>query len=148
MQGFVSEMSSVPGAQPIVGEGDFSSHSGRAVVGAWLRGDVMPTAIIGVNDLVALGAIEGLVAAGLDVPRDVAVAGFDDIRMAGSPLISLTSVAQHIDEMGARAVRLLLGMAAKPRVKPVRETVVPDLVIRRSTSDAVDDGEIGQEDEQ
>jgi LacI family transcriptional regulator len=123
-------------ATVLVATGDFETETGRSVAADWLGDEEQrPTAIIGVNDMVALGAMEAVLAAGLRVPDDVAVAGFDDIELAGSALISLTSVAQHIDEMGRKAVRAVLRLARQPKARRrhMREVLEPELIVRRST---------------
>jgi LacI family transcriptional regulator len=136
VEGFLQQMSRVKGAKPILARGDFVLESGAKAVAMWIQEGVLPTAIIGVNDLVALGAFEGVLAAGLRVPEDVAIAGFDDIAMASSTLVSLTSVAQHIDQMGTRAVQVLLRATSKPPRRPIHEVLPPEVVVRRSTSAA------------
>jgi LacI family transcriptional regulator len=134
LEGFLEQVARVRGAQPVLAPGDFTSESGTKAVANWIRDDVLPSAIIGVNDLVALGAIDGLLGAGLRVPEDVAVAGFDDVALASSALASLTSVAQHIDQMGTRAVQLLLRATSKRPPRPMHEVLAPELMVRRSTS--------------
>ena len=136
VEGFLRQMALESGAQPILASGDFSPESGARAVEEWMREGSFPTAIIGVNDLVALGAFDALLAAGLRVPEDAAVAGFDDIAFAGTRVVGLTSVAQHIDQMGTQSVRLLLRMVAKRLRRPIHEVVAPELIVRRSTSTA------------
>lgn len=125
-----------PACSATVAGGDFSAATARHHVETWLSDpDLRPTAIIGVNDMVATRAMEGIVANGLRVPEDVAIAGFDDTQFAASELISLTSVAQHIDDMGRIAVRLALQMGRRrDRGRAVREVIEPELVVRRSSS--------------
>lgn len=125
-----------PACTTVVAEGDFSAATARSHAEAWLADpDLRPTAIIGVNDMVAARAMECVVASGLRIPNDVAVAGFDDTQFAASELIALTSVAQRIDDMGRIAVRVALQLGRKDgRGRAVREVIEPELVIRRSTS--------------
>lgn len=125
-----------PACSATVAEGDFSAATARNHVEAWLEDpDLRPTAIIGVNDMVATRAMECVVARGLRVPEDVAIAGFDDTQFAASELIALTSVAQHIDDMGRIAVRVAIQMGrSEGRGRAVREVIEPELVVRRSSS--------------
>jgi len=87
-----------------------------------------PTAIFAAHDELAIGALRAVDEAGVDV----SVAGYDDIRIAAQPGISLTTVNQSGEEMGERAVRLLLERIAG-RAEPVHEVFAPTLVSRRST---------------
>jgi LacI family transcriptional regulator len=132
-EGFLSEMIAY-GAEPLFVQGEISMESGAEAVQQLLGAPNRPTAIIGVNDLVALGALEGLLEAGLRVPEDVALAGFDDIQVAGSKFASLTSVAQNTGQMGQRVVRMLSLLSHKPPSHTLREVIPAELIIRRSTS--------------
>lgn len=123
------------GVETILAEGDFTFESGAQAVTRWSKTSRQPTAIVGVNDLVALGAFDALLRLGRSVPEDVAVAGFDDILLAGTGLVGLTSVSQHIDEMGRRAVHMLMQLIARsPEDRtPLQEEVEAELLIRPST---------------
>jgi len=114
-------------------EGDFTPASGVRAVESWLSTSHPPTAIVGVSDQVALGAVAALGQRGIKIPSEIAVAGFDNIEFAASQIIGLTSVAQHIDEMGRRSLRLLLRQLAAPGTRPQRIELTPSLVIRRTT---------------
>ncbi len=90
-------------------------------------------AIVAVNDTVAIGALKACRAAGVDVPGDVSVTGFDDVPLAEDVTPRLTTVALPFDEIGARSIRLAL--AADPPAGRARETVRGTLVVRESTAD-------------
>lgn len=124
------------GAEVLVAQGDFTPASGVKAVQAWLSVSRRPTAIVGVSDQVALGAVAALLEHGVEIPGEVAVAGFDDIEFAASQIVGLTSVAQHIDDMGRRAVRLLLRQLAAPKPRVQRVELAPTLVVRRTTQSA------------
>lgn len=122
------------GSLHVVYHGDFSIDSGRRAVKAWGSEGHIPTAIIGVNDLVAVGAYEEVLELGLRVPEDVAIAGFDDIELADSKLLNLTSVRQHTDLMGAETVELLMRLLqSHGRVSGHHQVIRPDVAIRGST---------------
>lgn len=121
------------GVDGIVFEGEFTSESGSAAVRAWAADEKPPTAVIGVNDTVALGAI-GEMRERFGVGFATAVAGFDNIDSASSHLAGLTTVAAPIDEMGRRCVRLLLRQLAGKLQPPKREVLEPSLHIRRTTA--------------
>jgi len=123
-------------AEVLVKEGDFTPASGVHAVESWLSASHAPTAIVGVSDQVALGAVAALSQHGIEIPYQIAVAGFDDIEFAASQIIGLTSVAQHIDEMGRRSVRLLLRQLAAPGARVQRIELAPSLVVRRTTQPA------------
>ena len=92
----------------------YSSHAGRAVMQTWLeehRGGELPTAVFCANDSVAIGCIETLSAAGLRVPDDISVAGFDDTLAARASVPQLSTVRQPLRQMGGRAVEILLDLA-------------------------------------
>lgn len=91
-----------------------------------------PTAIFAGNDLMALGALEALAAAGLRVPTDMAVVGFDDVELASYWGIRLTTMSQRIYEMGRLAVDLLMERIEKHRRESRAIILPPELVIRGS----------------
>ncbi len=134
LQGFLHAVNAA-GVEPVLADGDFAPESGTRAVARWLEEGICPTAVIGVDDVVALGAYDALLEAGLRIPEDVAVAGFDNIQLAGSRLIGLTTVAQHIDRLAVRAVRMLLGLISGQSVDgaPLHEVIRPELLVRRST---------------
>ncbi len=92
----------------LVVDGDFTESSGHAAALALLDAEDRPTAVFAANDSMAIGALRAFREAGLDVPRDVALAGFDDIPVARYVTPALTSVHVPIHEMGARAVETVL----------------------------------------
>lgn len=95
------------------------------------------TAVFCFNDIAAIGAIRALKDAGLDVPGDVSVVGFDDIQSAAFATPSLTTVRQPLTEMGRRGAQILLERISD-REKPFPAEIVmqPELVVRESTGPA------------
>ncbi len=95
------------------------------------------TAIFCFNDTAAMGAIRALKEAGLQVPGDVSVVGFDDVISAGFQVPSLTTVRQPMAKMGQVASKILLERIAQPDKPYVTEVVMePQLIIRESTGPA------------
>lgn len=93
-----------------------------------------PTAVIAYNDLVAIGVLQGLARAGVRVPDEVSVVGFDDILTSRLVTPALTTVAAPIGEMGAAAVRELLALSEQGPSDHETSIVMPArLVIREST---------------
>ncbi|MGP3937954.1 LacI family DNA-binding transcriptional regulator [Nonomuraea sp. KM88] len=98
-----------------------------------LARDPRPTAIFAGADQAAFGALAAVHEAGLSVPGDISVAGYDNARLTGLAHVALTSVDQDGAIMGQTAGRLLLERIAG-RTAAVRFSVTPTLVARRSTT--------------
>ncbi len=95
------------------------------------------TALFCFNDIAAIGAIRAIQDAGLRVPEDVSVIGFDDIISAAYYRPSLTTVRQPLREMGTAGAELLLERIAHPeRPYPSEIVMQPDLIVRESTGPA------------
>jgi LacI family transcriptional regulator len=111
-------------------EGDFTEQAGRDAA-AQLLGDGIPEAIFCANDMMAIGCLEVLREAGIEVPDDVALAGFDDIPIARYVSPPLTTAAVPIAEIGRQALeccaRAIAGGGNGQRI------FKPELVIRAST---------------
>lgn len=97
---------------------EWDAPAGRSATRALLDSDAIPTAIICINDEVAVGALQALRAAGLAVPRDVSLVSFDDSPLAQVTEPPLTSIALPQEELGRTAAALLLAGAAPQ--EPVR----------------------------
>jgi LacI family transcriptional regulator, galactose operon repressor len=133
LRGFEAAMLEKEGTQAFVVHKEFGKESGSSAVRSWLEQGAHPTAIIANNDTEALGAMEELIRRGLRIPEDVAIAGFDGTDFSASPVIGLTTVDQHSDEMGRRAVRVLLKQLSTPKFTPTRQILPTQLLARRST---------------
>ena len=128
----MSELGLDGGARVI--EGDFTEEAGRSAARQLISSRATDTAIFAANDLAAVGAMGVLEAAGVRVPEDVSVVGYDNSVMSDLEMISLTSVEQPIREFGQASMRLLL-----ERIEGVRDTSVslelePRLIVRRTTA--------------
>lgn len=120
----------LPAGEELEAGDDFSGESGyRATMALLERGDP-PTALLGVSDYAALGAIEALLEKGLRPGEDVAVVGYDDICCARYSPVPLTTVRQPKEEMGVAAARALLELinGGTPGLAPLP----PTLTVRRS----------------
>ena len=93
-----------------------------------------PSAIFCVNDITAIGAVDAIRSAGLSIPEDVAVAGYDDIAMAAWSSFQLTTVRQPIAEMATKSVAMLLERISDRDLPPRTATLPARLIARRSTS--------------
>lgn len=128
-------------ARALVVRGDFTESSGHAAAETILAARPRPTAVFAANDSMAIGFLSALGDAGIRVPADVAVAGFDDIAIARYLNPPLTTARVDACELGARAVRRLLeGEAFDKGDRTGRPGVLPaPLVVRRSCG-ATQDG--------
>lgn len=92
-----------------------------------------PTAVLTVNDLAAVGAMDAVEASGLRVPADVSIVGYDNSTLAGLRHIALTSVDQPRVEMGRRAAELLLQRVDGPGRRGRHVLLIPQIVVRSTT---------------
>ena len=92
-----------------------------------------PTALHGGADVAALGAYTSLVQAGIRVPEDISIVGYDDVPVAGLPPIGLTTVDQSGVEIGQQAARLLVSRI-EGRTDSRHVLIPPRLVVRRTTA--------------
>jgi DNA-binding LacI/PurR family transcriptional regulator len=92
----------------------------------------VPTAIFAVTDVLALGVLEAMDSLGRSVPRDVSVAGFDDIVEASRSTPPLTTMAQSLYDQGVSAAKLAFGLITHEPVRAPR--IVAELVVRGSTA--------------
>ncbi len=107
------------------------ASAGERLVG--LASRRRPTAAFCSNDLLALGVLRTALSAGLRVPEDLAIVGYDDIDFAAAAAIPLTSVRQPRLELGRTAARLVIEEATSPRHQHQQLVFEPDLVARAST---------------
>jgi LacI family transcriptional regulator len=113
--------------------GDFTEESGYAAGVRLAAMEPRPTAVFALNDAMALGAMSALRAAGLEIPRDIGVTGFDDIPTAQYLEPPLTTVRVDISALGARAAERLFSVLQAPdKLPPFRNVLPTSLVIRRS----------------
>lgn len=110
---------------------DFSIESGVSGMEKLLKGKRVPTAIIGINDLVAIGAIRAIKAAGLEVPKDISVTGFDGTYISELITPQLTTVYQSYEELGKAAVDIIIGLINKIEL-PKEKIIKSRLIIRES----------------
>lgn len=112
--------------------GDWSVQSGYEAAQALLAGPEPPAAILAANDLMALGAIYALQEAGLRVPGDVAIVGYDDREFAGLVRPGLTTVSMPCEEMGQAAAEMLLRLIGGEAAGEAPVRVRGRLVVRES----------------
>ena len=124
------------GVEPLVfGDGPTSERTGYEGTRRALEAHPDVTAVFAANDVMAMGAIAAVHEAGLRVPQDVSVVGNDETPLASSPLLRLTTVDPHNDEVGRlAAARLVARIGATRAPEPTRTLVPPSLVVRSTTA--------------
>jgi LacI family transcriptional regulator len=133
--GYRAELQAL-GLEPRAGyerEGDFYAESGEAAMRELLALPEPPTAVFAAADMMAAGALRAIEAAGLRVPDDVALVGFDDIQIAPMLTPSLTTIRQDKHGLGLAAARALLDLIERPEGTPPVLTLPVELVERASS---------------
>jgi LacI family transcriptional regulator len=116
--------------QALIVHGDFSRQSGRDQAAALFA--AKPTAIFASNDEMAAGIIDAANAAGISIPGDISVVGFDDNAIARTVRPNLTSVRQPLEEMGEVACQLLVDRIRHPS-RGNQHKQVPFLIVERDS---------------
>jgi LacI family transcriptional regulator len=134
LQGFREAMAELlPGAPIEILPGEFTDLSGHQAGQQLLRLDIRPDAVFAANDMMAIGCLSALHEAGMRVPQDIALAGFDDIPMARYVTPALTTVRVHISDLGERALTRLLHVIENPDAPTQGEDLMAsELVVRAS----------------
>ena len=118
---------------------EYTEVAGEVSTRRLLSGGDRFTAIVAANDINAVGALSALDEAGVRVPQDVSVVGYDNTALAGLRHIGLTTVNQPRAAMGRMAVEAVVQRLRSGRTAPVRHLLDPTLVIRRTTGPAPGD---------
>lgn len=113
--------------------GNYSQQSGHDGAVRLLALPERPTAIMAANDDSAIGALSAIRDAGLRIPEDIALTGFDDVPSARFTVPPLTTVHVPVRELGALSIRLLLERIAQPDGPPLQRAMPVDLRIRESS---------------
>ena len=117
----------------LIVKGAHNEEGGRRGAGELLQAEKLPTAIFASNDLCAIGAMDAIEEAGLSIPGDISLVGFDNTTLAALRHISLTSINQPGGDMGRSAVEQLSERIDGERTTPRHDVVTPSLVIRSTT---------------
>ena len=115
--------------------GDFTLDAGSEGAKQLLKLSPRPDALFCFNDEMAIGAVQTLKDAGLNIPHDIAVAGFDDIDVARFCAPPLTTIAQPKGQIGSMAMEMTLDLIENKPVKRLNRILKAKLVIRDSTVD-------------
>ena len=118
----------------LIVEGNFRYESGRSAMRRLLAAPRRPDAVFAANDMMALGAMSVIREAGLSVPADIALVGFDNVPMTDLMMPGLTTMAMPMNELGDAAARLLDDqLSQNGSHEPVREMFSAELVVRGSS---------------
>ncbi|MFF3784782.1 LacI family DNA-binding transcriptional regulator [Streptomyces sp. NPDC001933] len=120
-----------------IGQGDFQADSGRRVTERFLALPEPPEIVFAADNLMALGALDAIRAAGLRVPQDIGLAAFDDIPWFVHTDPPITAIAQPTGELGRAAVRALVDLVEGR--SPQSVTLPARLVVRRSCGEPASD---------
>ena len=115
--------------------GDFQFQGGEDAMTKLLNLDEIPTAIFVLNDMMAIGAITGIRKAGLSVPEDISIVGFDNIQMTKAVTPTLTTIAQPIEEFAKISLNQLINKIKSKNTAPQNERIIlkGKLICREST---------------
>jgi LacI family transcriptional regulator len=114
--------------------GEFSQPSGYEMMRKIISLPLRPTAVLAANNFLTIGAMKAIQETGLDVPDDIALAGFDDLPPSLVAFPFFTVAAQPAYAMGAKATELLLNRLDGPKVEGYQEILLPIQVnVRRSS---------------
>jgi LacI family transcriptional regulator len=120
-------------AKTAVYEGDFKFEGGRRAASEILSAKELPTAIITANDMMAFGVMKELRYAGLSIPNDISIVGFDDIAFAELTEPPLTTIVLSRVELGRRTIEALMINIERQNEKGI-EVRIPTYLIKRSST--------------
>ena len=116
--------------------GDLRYEGGLAAGSAIAKLSPRPTAVMAINDLTAVGVIKGLLKAGVRVPQEISVTGFDNTRLAEYSNPSITTVDVHRDMLGQMAADALHELSASPNPQGREYQIPAELILRDSSGPA------------
>lgn len=114
-------------------KGAFTESGGAGAMTEILSSGDVPTAVFAPNDFAALGAMEVIDSAGLDIPGDISLVGYDNLTLARLPRIGLTTIGQPRADLGREAIHLVLERLDEDRTAARHVVVPPSLVVRSTT---------------
>ncbi len=116
-------------------EGDLKMDTGYQLAAGMMEQEDHPTGIIFGNDLMAIGFMDWCEEHGVSVPDDVSVIGFDNIDYSRLRGVALTTVSQHVKEMGETAANLIVQRIENPDAEVRRVILKPTLIERKTTQE-------------
>jgi DNA-binding LacI/PurR family transcriptional regulator len=122
------------GAHVRIEPGDFTESGGYEGARRLLNSRRRPTAIFASNDQSAVGALNAVIEAGLNVPEDVSLMGYDNTALAALRHISLTTIHQPRNQIGEMAMRAVVRRIERPGLAARRHVLAPKLIVRSTTA--------------
>lgn len=113
--------------------GDYTEQAGVRAAKAMIETGELPTAVFGANDMIAAGLLGAFDQAGVQVPSEISIVGYDNVYIAHLAHVSLTTIDQPRLQMGRLALELLLDRIETPR-GPVVRRLEPTLVVRSTSA--------------
>jgi len=126
----------VTDTRKLVISGDFSIASGRESMQQLLNQEQLPSAVFAASDEMAMGVMAEIKAHGLNIPEDISVVGFDDIRFSEVTDPPLTTVRQPRHEIGKQVMTMMLSLLRGRTVKSPHMILPHELIVRGSTAPA------------
>jgi LacI family transcriptional regulator len=127
-----SKAKELPYSSEYIQTGSNDSSGGYQCMQWFLSLPNRPTAVVASDDVMAIGAIKAVLDAGLSIPKDISITGFDDIPMAKFCYPSLTTVRQPVDVMSKQALEILFDLIEERNIGKIAK-IIPELIIRDST---------------
>jgi LacI family transcriptional regulator len=123
--------------ESLVRDCGFFESDGYEAMRAWIKSGKLPTAIFAANDPAAIGAMNALREAGIEVPDQIAIVGAGNIHYGDMLSVPLTTVSWNKTEMGQQAAQLLIGMIGRDKTatrngKAQQIIIEPELIVRKS----------------
>ena len=113
---------------------DNRRHYAEAALSYFLSGQVKPTCVVAVNDMLAIALLKAALSRNLRVPADLSITGFDDLHVSAHVEVPLTTVRQPFEKIGAAAASLLLDIV-EHKANPSKEIrILPETVFRQSAN--------------
>lgn len=124
----------LPFEEHYVLESDLKMETGEELAKKFVKKlEDAPSAMVIINDMTAIGFINGCRKEGVRVPEDISIISFDNIAFSAVSGIELTTISQHVDEMGGHAARLMLKQLQQKETKSERVILEPTLIVRNTT---------------
>lgn len=117
--------------------GDHTEAAGERAARHLLDGGELPTAVVAFNDQAAIGVLAALSRAGVAVPEEVSVVGYDDDALSRLSCFNLTTVSQSADEQARHAVTAAVERLDQGRTEPREVVLAPHLVVRGTTAEPI-----------
>ncbi|MBI5301060.1 MAG: LacI family DNA-binding transcriptional regulator [Chloroflexi bacterium] len=124
----------IPLDNSLVAYGSSQAMSASRAMKELLERSLHPTGVFTYSDGMAIEALHAISECGLVVPNDISLIGFDDLRASSVALPPLTTVRQHLTELGRQAIEALLQQLEDKPQLPIQRTIPVELIVRQSTA--------------